>query len=67
MSRAVRLFGNERRIKIVDTFIQSVHLPGRFVNFLIIEKGIDKVKEMCYTLITIKKGNESYDNLYYAL
>ena len=42
-------------------------LPGRIVNFLIIEKGIDKVKEMCYTLITIKKGNESYDNLYYAL
>ena len=42
-------------------------LPGRIVNFLIIEKTIDKVKEMCYTLITIKKGNESYDNLYYAL
>ena len=67
LPRAVRLFGNERRIKIVDTFIQGVHLPGRIVNFLIIEKTIDKVKEMCYTLITIKKGNESYDNLYYAL
>ena len=40
----------------MGTFIQSVHLPGRFVNFLIIEKGIDKVKEMCYTLVTIKKG-----------
>ena len=40
-------------------------LPGRFVNFLIIEKGIDKVKEMCYTLVTIKKGrNENGKNLY---
>ena len=51
----------------MDTFIQSVHLPGRIVNFLIIEKGIDKIKEMCYTLVTIKKGNENYDNLYYTL
>ena len=42
-------------------------LPGRFVNFLIIEKTIDKVKEICYTLVTIKKGNKSYDNLYYTL
>ena len=67
MSRAVRLFGNERRIKIVDTFMPSVHLPGHIVKYLIIEKGIDKVKEICYTLVTIKKGNESYDNLYYAL
>ena len=40
-------------------------LPGRFVNFLIIEKGIDKVKEICYTLVTIKKGrNENGKNLY---
>ena len=49
----------------MDTFIQSVHLPGRFVKYLIIKKGIDKVKEMCYTLVTIKKGrNENGKNLY---
>ena len=58
MPCAVRLFGNERRIKIVDTFIQSVHFARRVVNFLIIEKGIDKVKEICYTLVTIRKGNK---------
>ena len=51
----------------MDTFMPSVHLPGHIVKYLIIEKGIDKVKEICYTLVTIKKGNESYDNLYYAL
>ena len=40
-------------------------LPGRVVNFLIIEKGIDKVKEICYTLVTIKKGRiENGKNLY---
>lgn len=40
-------------------------LPGRVVNFLIIEKGIDKVKEICYTLVTIKKGRiENEKNLY---
>ena len=49
----------------MDTFIQSVHSPGQVVNFLIIEKGIDKLKEMCYTLVTIKKGRiENGKNLY---
>ena len=38
MPRTVRLFGNERGIKIVDTFMPSVHLPGHIVKYLIIEK-----------------------------
>ena len=34
----------------MDTFIQSVHSPGRVVNFLIIKKGIDKFYNLCYTI-----------------
>ena len=32
--------------------------PGHIVNFLIIKKSVDKVKEVCYTLVTIRKGNK---------
>ena len=32
--------------------------PGPIVKNLIIEKGIDKAKEVCYTLVTIRKGNK---------
>lgn len=40
-------------------------LPGRFVKYLIIKKSVDKVKEICYTLVTIKKGRiENGENLY---
>ena len=48
----------------MDTFILSVHLPGHIVKILIIKKSIDKIKEMCYTLVTIKKGNENYENCF---
>ena len=51
----------------MDTSIRSVHLPGRIVKILIIKKSVDKAKEVCYTLVTIRKGNENYDNLYYTL
>ena len=46
----------------MGTFIQSVHLPGRFVKYLFNEKTLDKLKNVCYNLDTIKKGNENYEN-----
>ena len=36
--------------------------PGRIVKILIIKKDIDKVKEVCYTLVTIRKGNKRFTN-----
>ena len=37
-------------------------VPGRIVKILIIKKSVDKVKEVCYTLITIRKGNKRFTN-----
>ena len=52
----------------VDDLIEEVSwlplyfVPGRIVKILIIKKSVDKVKEVCYTLTTIRKGNKRFTN-----
>lgn len=41
---------------------QFTKRPGRIVKFLISKKSVDKVKEVCYTLVTIRKGNKRFTN-----